>query len=188
METKKILRAQFKQMRIDLGETAREQAAVAVANQLKTILQPNWQRLHVYLPISRLYELDTEPLIALLWGLNREIVVSVADFETSQMKHFLLDEETRLLPNAWGIPEPVNGKAIEVASIDAVIIPLLAADQHGYRLGYGKGFYDRFLATCPHAKRIGIGYFNLIEKVPEVHEFDQKLHYYIHPNGIHNWT
>jgi len=56
------------------------------------------------------------------------------------MKHILLTDHTQFQDNAIGIPEPINGEEIQSEKIDVVIVPLLAVDQHGNRLGYGKGF------------------------------------------------
>lgn len=184
MKTKKELRAHFKQCRTELSEIERQQAAVEVANLLKKLINPDWKFIHIYLPIERLNELDTEAIVGLLWGMDKEIVVSCSDFTTMTMSHYLLEENTMLKTNEFGVPEPLHANPIAARSLDAVIIPLLACDKKGYRLGYGKGFYDRFLASCPKAARIGIGFFDLIEEVPEVHPNDIAMDYYIYPKGI----
>ena len=71
------------------------------------------------------------------------------------------------MPNHWGIPEPVGAPAAEVApaALDAVLVPLLACDAHGQRVGYGGGFYDRFLAQCrPGTVFVGL---NILDEPPE---------------------
>lgn len=80
----------------------------------------------------------------------------------------------------FGIPEPTtsayNGK------IDIIIVPAVAFDKKGNRLGRGGGYYDRFLKTQPHAMFIGVGYdFQLVDEVP-VRKHDQKMHRIILPS------
>ena len=78
-----------------------------------------------------------------------------------------------LQENAWGIPEPVDAEEVEVSEIDAVLAPLLVVDKQGNRVGYGKGFYDRFFAACrPDVKRLGLSYFEPVENITDVHGLD----------------
>ena len=62
--------------------------------------------------------------------------------------HIICDDNTILNENDYGIMEPVDGTIIPYENIDMVICPLLTFDKNGYRVGYGKGFYDRFLTQC----------------------------------------
>ncbi len=64
------------------------------------------------------------------------------------MDHRIYDGETYLIPNRWGIMEPVNKQSFPLDQLDAVIVPALGVDTNGTRLGYGKGYYDEFLAQC----------------------------------------
>ncbi|MGO1817428.1 MAG: 5-formyltetrahydrofolate cyclo-ligase, partial [Sphingobacterium sp.] len=77
------------------------------------------------------------------------------------------------LENAWGIPEPVVDDPVEIGLLDGVLVPLLVADVEGNRVGYGKGFYDRFLARCkPGVLKMGISYFPPIERIENVGAWD----------------
>ncbi len=97
------------------------------------------------------------PLIMFLRALGKEILLPVVDFAaatpTLRCAPFL--SEASLKPNRWGILEPAGGRIVDRSLIDAVIVPALAADQRGMRLGYGGGYYDAFLAdlevvtVCP---------------------------------------
>ena len=99
------------------------------------------------------------------------------------MTHFLLTDSTKLVKNSYNIPEPVDGIQISTEQIDVVFIPLLAFDKTGHRIGYGKGFYDRFLANCkPETLKIGLSFFKA-----EITNFDYLssdigLNYCITPN------
>ena len=67
-----------------------------------------------------------------------------------------------------------------------VFVPLLAFDKKGHRVGYGKGFYDKFLSECkPDAIKIGLSFFEPEELITDVFESDVKLDYCVTPNSIH---
>jgi 5-formyltetrahydrofolate cyclo-ligase len=77
------------------------------------------------------------------------------------MTHFLLTDNTKIKKNEYNIPEPVDGLEVPAIKIDVVFIPLLAYDKKGNRVGYGKGFYDKFLAECkPETIKIGLSFLN----------------------------
>jgi 5-formyltetrahydrofolate cyclo-ligase len=108
------------------------------------------------------------------------------------LKHYELTLATPLVNNRWGIPEPVPTSTAEVwpAQLDAVLVPLLACDQRGHRVGYGGGFYDRFLAQCrPGAKFIGLSLLDdePLAEIADVLPTDVPLHACLTPGGVWNF-
>jgi 5-formyltetrahydrofolate cyclo-ligase len=90
----------------------------------------------------------------------------------------------QLKKNKWGILEPEQGVPTPTEKIDAVIVPLLAFDEKGHRVGYGKGFYDRFLAQCrKNCQRIGISFFSAATLIEDIDENDIQLTSCINPPG-----
>ena len=76
-----------------------------------------------------------------------------------------------------------EGELVSCEKIDAVLIPLLCFDKKGFRVGYGKGFYDRFLQNCPsNCLKIGLSHYEAIEEIEDVNEFDVRLDYCLTPN------
>ncbi|HEX8461529.1 MAG TPA: 5-formyltetrahydrofolate cyclo-ligase, partial [Segetibacter sp.] len=72
--------------------------------------------------------------------------------------------------------------------IDLVFVPLLAYDKRGYRVGYGKGFYDRYLSLCkPEVLKVGFSYFGPEESIDDTHQFDVPLNYCITPDNIYEF-
>ena len=129
-------------------------------------------------------EVNTEYLMHILQGKDKSIVVSKADFKTGEMKHFLLQENTILKTSEYGIPEPISGIEISPETLEVVFVPLLAFDLKGHRIGYGKGFYDRFLKKCnPTAVFIGLSFF---DAEPEIlfERTDIPLNFCITPKKI----
>lgn len=149
----------------------------------------NVRYLHIFLPIARHNELNTWPVIR---QLQQEypavgIVVSRTNWQEKRMEHFHLNEATKLKESKWGIPEPVEGPSCPVQHIDLVLLPLLAFDLQGHRLGYGAGFYDRFLAECaPDTKKVGLSLFPpLPDPIGDVGEHDIPLDVCITPEQVY---
>lgn len=87
---------------------------------------------------------------------------SVAD----RLESFFFEGMHQMAENAWGILQPVTGTPLSSDKIDMVLVPLLAFDQAGQRVGYGKGYYDRFLATCrSDCYKVGLSFFSPVDKI-----------------------
>ena len=182
---KKELRAKYKALRNQLSENDLEKMSLAIANKVLTL--PIWKKtyFHIFLPIMEHKEVNTEFVLHLLSGKDKEIVVSKSDFETREMTHFLLTDNTKIKKNEYNIPEPVDGLEVPTNKIDVVFVPLLAFDKTGHRVGYGKGFYDKFLTECtPETIKIGLSFFEAEEIIEDVFENDVKLDYCVTPNGV----
>ena len=144
--------------------------------------------LHIFLPIKKQNEIDTFLIIKRLQEdyplIN--IVASRSNFDNFEMQHFMLEEEN-LTENKWGILEPSSEsrKEVQPEQIDLVIIPLLCFDKQGNRVGYGKGFYDRFLQKCSSkALKVGFCLKEPIELIENLNEFDVKMDICITPNEV----
>ena len=102
------------------------------------------------------------------------------------MLHFLQDDEMFFEKNQYGIPEPTGGVAVRERDIDIVFIPLLAFDKSGNRVGYGKGYYDRFLSKCrKDVLKIGLSFFPPVDSIEDVDFFDKKLDFCITPERVY---
>jgi len=146
--------------------------------------------LHIFLPIQKFNEVKTYFIIdKLLKDFPQiNIIIPKTDIDSFGMTHFIFDKDLDFKENKWGIKEPVNGKIIEPKEIDLIIIPLLAFDESGNRVGYGKGFYDRFLAECKeNVIKIGCTYHQPIKKISDANEFDIKMNHCITPEKIYNF-
>jgi len=185
---KKELRAKYKALRKELIAIEIEEKSLAIANALLPL--PIWDKtyFHLFLPITEQKEIDTEFILHLLSGKDKEIVISKSDFATREMTHFLLTDNTRIQKNEYNIPEPVDGIEVPTIKIDVVFVPLLAYDKKGNRVGYGKGFYDKFLSACkPGTIKIGLSFFEPEELILDVFESDILLNYCVTPNGVYEF-
>jgi 5-formyltetrahydrofolate cyclo-ligase len=145
--------------------------------------------LHIFLPIIKQNEVNTWLIIKYL-QLNFptiNIVIPKTIPENSILEHYLFNEK-KLIKNPWGILEPSGESEEKILpkQIDLVIIPLLIFDKKGNRVGYGKGFYDRFLQECkPEMLKIGVCLEEAIELIEDTNEFDIKMDFCITPNKIY---
>src|SRR4051812_10958659 len=114
---KKELRLHYKNLRKGLSPDEIEEKSLAVANELLQL--PIWDKTyyHVFLPIEEQKEVNTEYVLHLLSGKDKEIVISKSDFETRKMSHFLLTDSTKIKKNEYNIPEPVNGLPVSSETI-----------------------------------------------------------------------
>ncbi len=185
---KKELRTKYKALRNQLSENDVEEMSLAIANKVLSL--PVWEKnyFHIFLPIAEQKEVDTEFILHLLSGKDKEIIISKSDFETREMTHFLLTDNTKIKKNEYNIPEPVDGLEVPTKKIDVVFVPLLAFDKSGHRAGYGKGFYDKFLTKCkPETIKIGLSFFEPEEKIEDVFENDVRLDYCVTPNEVYEF-
>lgn len=179
---KSELRKLYKQKRRELSEDEIMKLQERMYAKIFKLDFSEVQNIHVFLPIERQKEINTYPIIAFLRSKNKNIIVSKSDFNTATLTHFILEKDTVLQTNEYGIPEPENATEINVKDIDLVFVPLLISDEKNYRVGYGKGFYDRFLSTCKSSvKTIGLNFFEPVAEILDINEFDVPLDIMITP-------
>lgn len=182
------LRRIFKKNRSLLSSEAVYDLSLKIANQ--AILLAIWEEnsiFHIFLSIVKNNEVNTEPLITLLQGRDKDIVVPKV-YSNGVLKNYLLTDNMVIKTNDLGIPEPVNGIEINEQQIQVVFVPLLAFDLKGNRVGYGGGYYDRFLKKChENTVKVGLSLFDPVEAIEDVDEHDIRLDYCITPNMIYEF-
>jgi len=185
---KKQLRLEFKNRRNNLSLEMIDNYSLKIANLI--IKLPIWDHslYHIFLSIQSLKEVNTEPILAILTGKDKNIIVSKTDFETQTMSHVLLQDNTILKLNSRNIPEPENGIEISSEQIEVVFIPLVTFDNLGNRIGYGKGFYDVFLKECSKTTlKIGLSLFEAADSIIDSQPHDIALDYCITPNKVYKF-
>ena len=186
---KKEIRLKYKELRRSLSENQIKELSLAIANGV--LLLPIWEKtyFHIFLPIEEQKEVNTEYILHLLSGKDKEICISKTDFETRKMTSILLTDTTKIKKNDYNIPEPVDcpdaSEEVPSNKMEVVFIPLLAFDKNGNRVGYGKGFYDKFLAECnPNTIKIGLSFFEPEGIISDVTTSDIQLNYCVTPNKV----
>lgn len=141
-----------------------------------------------YWPLEDVHEPNTHLFTDYLEFQNPEIVVCYpkTDFTLLTMQSLQTNDDTRFRKNQYNIYEPEDGNIVNPAGIDMIFVPLLAFDKKGYRVGYGKGFYDRYLSQCrPDCLKIGFSYFEPIEVMDDANEFDVPLDLCVTPTTVY---
>ena len=165
-ERKKRLRLSMKNRRSenenrDLKEERLVRYALELVGEKKSVF--------VYLSFSS--EATTDKLVEAL--LSAGVAVYAPRVEGKEMVAVPLDEDSDFALSDYGVREPL-GEAYE-GEIEAAIVPLLAVDPRGVRLGYGGGYYDKFFAKHPEIFKVGYGYeFQIVDELPE-EETDVRL-------------
>jgi len=186
--TKPVLRKKYRALRSVLSEDNIQDLSLQIANKLLEI--PIWDHdnYHTFLTITELKEVNTDFILNILAGKDKNIIVSKTILNSLSMQNYLLTDSTIIRKNASHIPEPVDGIEIDHNKIDVVFVPLLAYDKNGNRVGYGKGFYDVFLSQCkPEAIRIGLSFFEAEEHIEGVIDTDIPLDYCVTPNKTYRF-
>ncbi|MFP9112971.1 5-formyltetrahydrofolate cyclo-ligase [Flavobacterium sp. RHBU_3] len=179
------LRQKYKALRAALSLEDVAAKSLAIANNVLQLDVWDKTYFHLFLTIDDQREVQTDLIQHILWGRDKDIIVSKSDFENYTLQHFLLTESTRLMVNPYGIPEPAEGIEVLPAKVDVVFVPLLAFDNKGHRVGYGKGFYDRFLAECrPDVVKVGLSFFEAEPTEIPHSDTDIPLDFCVTPNGV----
>ena len=179
---KSELRQKYKTLRQDLSLESIEEQSLEIANELLQV--PIWHHsfYHIFMTIEEHNEINTEYILNILLGKDKNIVVSKSNFENYTLENYLLTDNTKLRKNKYNIPEPIDGIPIFSEQIDVVFVPLLAFDKKGNRVGYGKGFYDNFLKKCNESTlKIGLSFFEAEDSIDDIYGGDIKLDYCVTP-------
>ncbi|MBF9141309.1 5-formyltetrahydrofolate cyclo-ligase [Hymenobacter properus] len=193
-KTKADLRraALARRLALDDDEVARRSIKLR-ENLFRQFPVAQWQWLHLFLPLQKRNEPDTWNVIRWVWGeeLPLRLATPVVQPDGASLKHYELLPETQLTQNRWGIdepvPDPTTAPEVFPAAFDAVLVPLLAVDRMGQRVGYGGGFYDRFLAQCrPGTQFIGLNVLDEqpVERIADVLPTDVPLTACITPGRV----
>ncbi|AWW31061.1 5-formyltetrahydrofolate cyclo-ligase [Echinicola strongylocentroti] len=186
MDEKSLLRKRYKEKRKALGAKRKADLDASIMSQVMEYCRAHrrFQHFHIFLPISKMSEIDTFPVVKALLAEGKRVYTSVTDHVAGGMTTVEIFSDTQYINDQWGIPVPIEAKKVDEIRIDVVFVPLLVCDLKGNRIGYGKGFYDRFLAgLSPEVFKVGLSYF-----VPEVsisaEAHDIPLDICILPSGI----
>ncbi len=147
------------------------------------------KKISLFLPIERKKEINTYHIWAKAKSLDATVAIPKINPKTQKLKHIVFENESQLEISSFGIPEPKKGRVIAAEHFEYVFVPLLAIDKRGHRVGYGKGYYDRFLKDCaPRCKFIGLSLFDeLVDEIKDISFTDVKLHYCITPNHFYRF-
>lgn len=188
--TKKELRNIYKEKRKTISAKDKMKWDDLLLIQLQRIDLSNIETVFVYWPMENMNEPNTHLFADYVEMMFPAIQLAypVCDITTCEMQAIEVDEHTDFITNKWGIIEPEKGEVLAPENIDLVFVPMLICDAQGHRVGYGKGFYDRFLTQCrKDVVKIGFSYFEPVDKIDDTSAFDVSLNYCITPEHIYEF-
>lgn len=183
------LRKEYKAKRKSLTNDEIHDLSLQIANQLLKLSIWDKTYYHLFLSIEEQKEIQTEYILHVLHAKDKEIVISKSNFKTLELTNYLLTDNTKILKNQYNIPEPMDGIEVPHNKLEVVFIPLLAFDNKGNRVGYGKGFYDNMLQKCPeNCIKIGVSFFEATESlIEDTFEGDIALDFCVTPSKTYTF-
>lgn len=185
MNTKAVLRTEYQKRRDSLTEEQIADCSIQISNLSLTLNIWEYSIYHLFMTNEKNKEIDTSYLLSVIQGKDKQPVIPKI-VDDNRLEHFLLNDQTPLKNNRWGIPEPLSGITINPKQIEVVFVPLLVFDQQGHRVGYGKGYYDRFLDQCSESTlKVGLTFFDPVTKIEDIETHDISLDFALTPERIY---
>jgi 5-formyltetrahydrofolate cyclo-ligase len=117
---------------------------------------------------------------------NLQICYPKMEIEAPNMEAIACHADTIFEANAINILEPLETDVVEPQDLDMILVPMLTCDIKGNRVGFGKGYYDRYLSRCrPDCLKVGLSYFAPVERIDDANEFDVPLDFCITPEKVY---
>jgi 5-formyltetrahydrofolate cyclo-ligase len=172
--------------------------SIADKNRMDDLMLIQFQQLDIeipslimtYAPLESRNEFNTQLVTDYCYFKNpgQLLFYPVVDPGGETMHAVAVNDETVFEKNKYGIDEPVEGMELFPEEIDMVLVPLLAFDKRGYRVGYGKGHYDKFLKECrDDVVKVGFSYFDPADKITDANRYDVRLDYCVTPGDIYRF-
>ncbi len=185
------LRKLFKEKRKSLKKAEIETLSTTIGQNILNSNLP-WndvKTVHTFLPIVKQNEIDTLLILdQIMNSYDLQILVPVSDYETNTLSHAQFKPGDELVLDRYGIPIPRDKHYVDPVKIDLIFTPLLAFDLSGYRVGYGKGFYDRFFTSCrANVFKLGLSLFDAVENIKDCEYHDIRLNACITPHTFYEF-
>jgi len=189
--TKTELRTIFREKRASLSPNEMQAKSRDIATRFFATFDPTTIAvIDIFIPILKLSEVDTSLIYKALWRSFPNIVTTAPriDHVNGQLDHLAFNANTAFVENKWGISEPVSDVRVPEIAIDMTLVPLLCFDLSGHRVGYGKGFYDRFLSRCrADVRKVGLSYFEPVEQIEDIDQHDVRLDDVVTPDEVYDF-
>ncbi len=187
---KRAIRGNYLEKRMQLTDQELEEYSSSIMSHFQNVLFPNTKYLLSYYPVNARKEFNVTKCDQLVRQQFSEVKIAWPriDAEMHTMEAYQVEIDGLFAKNKYNILEPINGEWVPPDLIDMAFVPLVAFDQKGFRIGYGKGYYDRYLKRCrPSIPIIGFSFFDPVERIRDINEFDVPLSLCITPSGIYEF-
>ncbi len=187
--TKEAIRKEYKQKRRKISASEKDKLEDLMLIQFQKLKLPSKKFFMSCLPIEAQNEYDPWLLEEYYMLMNYEaaLIYPIVNTANETMRAVIVFDENEYEENIYGVLEPIGGVKVDPKDIEIMFVPLIAFDKNGNRVGYGKGYYDKFIETCSTSMiKIGFSFFDPIE-IDDVNATDKKLNYCITPNKTYKF-
>ena len=174
----------FKEKRFSISATDKMKWDDLLLIHFQTLRLPFLDYVLSFYPIEQNNEVNTFLITDYLHfkNPNLKICYPKTNLKDCTMQAIICNADSIFEANEFNIPEPLDTEVANPESIDLVIAPLLVFDLRGYRVGYGKGFFDRYLKECREdCIKVGFSYFDPLDSIDDANDFDVPLDFCITP-------
>jgi 5-formyltetrahydrofolate cyclo-ligase len=183
--TKEQLRIKYRSLRSTLTDEIIDFLTEQCINILFEKFDHEHKKMGIFLPIK----VHREPNLFLLFEKLKFsktcLFAPKSQIDTNEMIFYQINSEKEIEFGPYHIPEPISSQAIDKNELDLILIPLLTFDSRGYRVGYGKGYYDKYLKNASEKTlKIGISLFDELEVIEDLNPHDVKLDFCITPKRL----
>ena len=184
---KKFYRTKFQALRMKLLKNEMDSLSDKIFSLVKNLPIRKKEIFHLFISSEEKREVETKRILSYLYSLNK-IVATSKILPDKDLVHILINKQTRFVENRFKILEPDSAKEILPAEIDVVFIPLLCFDKKGNRVGYGGGYYDKFLKkTSRSCLKIGLSFFEPVDFIEGISKTDITLDMCVTPEKLYNF-
>ena len=184
---KNFYRIEYKGLRMELSKNEVSSLSDKIFSFIKKI--PLWDKttFHVFISSNKKKEVETKELLSYLYSLNKTVVTSKI-LANKNLIHVRINNTTNFIENSYKILEPDSSDEIASTELDVIFIPLLCFDTKGNRVGYGGGYYDRFLYnTKDSCIKIGVSFFEPVPLIKGTNKFDVPLDLCVTPEKLYDF-
>ncbi len=188
--TKAQLRNIYKEKRKIISSVQKAKLTDLILINFQKIDLPFITCVHTYLAMYDHNEIATQQILGYLKFRNPGLQISIpkVNTKTGQIEHFIYKEDMEMAINKFGVKEPSDGDKIEATDIDVVLTPLLAFDKKGNRVGFGKGYYDKFFLQCRRdVLKIGLSFFEAEDEIDDTNQYDIPLDFCVTPQTVYQF-
>jgi 5-formyltetrahydrofolate cyclo-ligase len=176
--------------RIKLSQKELQEKTNRIIFQFNKVDVDNVKYLLSYSPLQDRNEFDVSNCVQVIKEKSPTVIVTWPKIvvNSTNLEAHTIGEEKLFIKNKFNILEPLDGDIIPPQLLDMIFVPLIAFDKKGYRVGYGRGFYDRYLPACrPDVVKVGFSFFEAIDSIEDINEFDVPLNLCITPTCIYEF-
>ena len=187
IKNKKFYRKKYQALRMKLLEEEIYDLSDKIVSILKTI--PVWDKntYHLFISSKQKNEVETKKILSYLYDLGKVVVTSKM-LPDKKLIHLRVNKSKRFIQNDYNILEPDSSEEILSTNLDVIIIPLLCFDKNGNRVGYGGGYYDKFLSKTENAvMKIGLSFFEPVDCIDGIAEIDVPLDICVTPEKVYDF-